>query len=86
MAHKKYMKALFTVPGDTYKEFKELAPNGSRSQIITQFMTQYVEIHKPQFMKAKPSLWSELKKYRKKKKYPKLNLKKLIKDAWNDVD
>lgn len=86
MAHKKYMKALFTVPGDTYKAFKELAPNGSRSQIITQFMTQYVEIHKPQFMKAKPSLWSELKKYRKKKKYPKLNLKKLIKDAWNDVD
>ena len=86
MTRRKHMKALFTVPEEVYKEFKDLAPEGSRSQVISQFMAQYVEIHKPQSMKIKPSLWSELKKHRKKKQYPKLNIKKLIKDAWNDVD
>lgn len=81
----KYMKALFTIPDDVYTQFKEIAPGGARSQIITRFITQYVEIHKPEKAVSIPSLWVELKKYRKKK-YPKLNLKKLIKDAWNNTD
>ena len=81
----KYMKALFTIPDHVYTQFKEIAPGGARSQIITRFITQYIEIHKPDKAVLTPSLWVELKKYRKKR-YPKLNLKKLIKDAWNNVD
>lgn len=83
MPKKKYMKILFSLPEETYKEFIKVAPLGERSQIIVQLIAKYLSGKSPQ--KTEKFDWNELKKYRKGD-YSKEDPVTLSKNAWKFVD
>ena len=78
----KYVRALFSIPDETYLEFKKLVPPGTRSQIVTSFMKKYVGNKKS---KKKESFWREVGQY-VKGDYSHEDPVKMAKDAWNHVD
>lgn len=77
----KYVRALFSIPDDTYLEFKKMTNSGERSQIITGFMKQYIATHKPQ---KKKSFWDDIDKY-VKGDYSNEDPVKATKDAWKNI-
>lgn len=83
MTKKKYMKMLISIPDNTYGTFIQNVPNGQRSQYIVNLLNANL---KPKNLNDIPkSPWSKIGVHIKKK-YSQEQIKKMIKDAWNDVD
>lgn len=80
---KKYIRMLVSIPDTIWFEFKKLVPTGSRSQIISEMMKQYISKKKPEA--AKKSFWNDIGKHIKGD-YSHEDPKKMIKDAWKNVD
>ena len=83
MSTKKYMKMLISIPNETYGTFIQNVPNGQRSQYIVHLLNDNL---KPKAIKEIPeSPWSRLGMHAKRK-YSQKQIKKMIKNAWNNVD
>jgi len=77
----KYVKALFSIPDNTYLEFKKLVPPGIRSQLISRFIKKYVTAKTP---KKEKGFWDDIGKYIKGD-YSNEDPVKTQKNAWKGV-
>jgi hypothetical protein len=82
---KKYVKALFSIPDETYKTFISVVPQGKKSQLIANFMQQYVQKYSPSKKPKEENMW-ELCRKACKGDYSHEDPVELAHNAWNYVD
>ncbi len=72
---------MLTIPDEIWLEFKEIVPEGKRSETISTLIKTYVLKKRP---KKEISFWQEIKKYREGD-YSHEDSVELAKHAWDEI-